>query len=86
MAALVTRGFLAGAFAPSLGFAAALGAALAAPPRPFAGARLRFDGPSALHRVSTWSKHGKGVVHASQSEALVRVEPKDRYTQRIRLY
>ena len=86
MAALVTRGFLAGAFAPSLEFAAALEAPLAAAPRPLAGARLRFDGPSALHTVSTWSMHGKGVLHTSQSEALALVGPKDHYTRKIRLY
>lgn len=53
LAALVTRGFLTGAFAPSLGFAAALGAALAAPPRVLALPRPRFGRPSALLKVNT---------------------------------
>lgn len=53
LAALVTRGFLTGAFAPSLGVAAALVAPLAAPPRPLPVPRPRFGRPSALRKVNT---------------------------------
>ena len=86
LAAFDTRGFRPGAFAPSLGFAAALPLPFIAAPRPLPVARPRFGGPSALHKVRIWSMDWKTMVHTSRPEALVPEEPKDHCTQRIRPY
>ena len=86
LAALVTRGFLPAAFAPSLGFAVALTVLLAAPPRPLPVARPRFGKPSALQKVNTRSTDCKKVARTAQPGALVPEEPKDHCTRRIRPY